>query len=106
MHAADDLSEEQFMSDPNWRKPRRSFSNGNCVEVGSWRTPSRSMGNGNCVEAASWRKPSGSLPNGQCLEAASGVAAVLVRDTKDRGGAVLTFPAAAWTRFAEAVKTP
>jgi hypothetical protein len=65
-----------------WRKSSRSSYNGNCVEVGGdYRKSSRSMANGNCVEAGS----------------ASG--AVLVRDTTDRAGAVLSFPAAAWAAF-------
>ncbi|MEV4661816.1 DUF397 domain-containing protein [Micromonospora echinofusca] len=46
-----------------------------------WRTSTRSVGNGNCVEVA--------------------VAAdrVAVRDSKDRSGPVLAFPAPAWHAF-------
>jgi len=65
----------------NLRKPRRSFSNGNCVEVSGWRKSRRSMANGNCAEVA------------------SGAAGVAVRDTQDREGPVLKFSAAAWRAF-------
>ncbi len=71
--------------DAGWRKSRRSFANGNCVEVG-WRKARRSMSNGNCAEAAS----SGGT--------------VLVRDTADRDGTVLSFPAKAWAAFTAAVE--
>lgn len=65
----------------NFRKSRRSFANGNCVEVGEdWRKSSRS-------EA------------GNCVEAGRGPGSVLVRDTADRGGPLLAFPAEAWAAF-------
>jgi hypothetical protein len=72
------------------------------VTSAAWRKSSYSGNNGgNCVEVATWRKASYSGNNGgACVEA--GVAArgsVLVRDTTDRGGAVLDVPAGAWTRF-------
>jgi hypothetical protein len=47
-----------------------------------WRTSSRSGGNGNCVEVAF-------LDDGT----------VAVRDSKDRGGAVLIFTPAEWDAF-------
>jgi hypothetical protein len=79
---------------------------GNCAEVGgNWRKSTRSGGSGECVEVASgYRKPSRSVGNGNCVEAASGTRAVLVRDTTDREGTVLTFPAAAWSAFAAALR--
>jgi len=85
----------------NWRKPRRSFSNGNCVEVSGWRKPRRSGGNGQCVEAGDWRASSASMADGNCVEVASGVA---VRDTQDRKGPVLKFSAAAWQAFTVTLK--
>jgi Domain of unknown function (DUF397) len=69
-----------------------------------WRKPLRSYGSGQCLEAAAWRKPSRSMANGQCLEAAAGPAVALVRDTKDRDGAVLAFPAGAWAAFTDGLK--
>jgi hypothetical protein len=49
------------------------------------------MNQGNCAEVA--------CEGGACVEAASGEAVVLVRDTQDRGGVVLTFGAEAWREF-------
>lgn len=46
-----------------------------------WRTSTRSSGNGNCVEVAG--------VDGR----------VAVRDSKDRGGPVLAFPAPSWRAF-------
>jgi hypothetical protein len=66
----------------NFRKSTFSFANGNCVEVGE-----------------DYRKSSRSHANGNCVEAGNGPAAVLVRDTTDREGNVLAFPAQAWAAF-------
>lgn len=89
-----------------WRKARQSIANGQCVEVGQgYRKSSRSTYNGNCVEVGQdWRKPSRSINNGACVEAASGQRTVLVRDTTDRDGPELAFPAAAWSAFAAALR--
>lgn len=48
-----------------------------------------------------WRKPGLSFSNGNCLEVASLLqgGGVLVRDTKNRDGAVLAFSPAAWRAF-------
>ena len=54
-----------------------------------WRTSTRSGNGGNCVEVAA------------NLVAATG--AVLVRDSKDPSGPVLTVPATGWTSFLTAV---
>jgi hypothetical protein len=70
-----------------------------------WRKSSYS-GNGNdCVEVATWRKASYSNNGGNCVEA--GVAEtgrVVVRDTTNREGVVLSFPLAAWRTFAAGLK--
>ena len=50
-------------------------------------------------EFGSWRTPSYSNGTGQCVEVARVIETIAVRDTKDRGGAVLTVPADAWQRF-------
>ena len=53
---------------------------------------------------SSWRKSSYSGDNGgECVEVAS-AAAVLVRDTADRTGPVLTFTADAWRAFTAAIR--
>jgi Domain of unknown function (DUF397) len=52
-----------------------------------------------------WRKSSYSDGNGgNCVEAASGNGVISVRDTADRDGLTLSVPAAAWMRFANALK--
>jgi hypothetical protein len=68
----------------DWRKSSYSGANGGaCVEVasGSWRKSTYSDGNG-----------------GSCVEVASGDG-VIVRDTTDRDGVALEFPAGAWAAF-------
>lgn len=51
-----------------------------------------------------WRKSSYSGSNGgECVEVAS-AGPVLVRDTTDRGGQVLTFTADAWRAFTATIK--
>jgi hypothetical protein len=53
---------------------------------------------------SNWRKSSYSGSNGgECVEVAS-AEAVLVRDTTDRNGPVLTFTADAWRAFTAAVR--
>jgi hypothetical protein len=65
-----------------WRKSSYSTSTGgSCVEVGRWRKSSYSDSTG-----------------GSCIEvSAPGV--ILVRDTTDREGAVLSFTTPAWRSF-------
>lgn len=57
------------------------------------------------LSRAQWRKSSYSGANGNCIEvAANSKARLLVRDTKDREGPVLSFPPGTWRRFAMDVK--
>jgi hypothetical protein len=52
-----------------------------------------------------WRKSSYSGGNGgDCLEAADGRGVVLVRDTADREGGTLNFPAGAWAKFTASLR--
>lgn len=52
-----------------------------------------------------WRKSTYSGSNGgDCVEIGGTERAVLVRDTKDRAGTVLTFGSDAWRRFAATIK--
>ena len=53
-----------------------------------------------------WRKSSYSGDNGgECVEVAT-AGAVLVRDTADRGGPVLTFTTDVWRAFTAAIRKP
>ena len=53
---------------------------------------------------SNWRKSSYSGDNGgECVEVAS-AEAVLVRDTADRNGPVLTFTADAWRAFTATIR--
>ena len=53
---------------------------------------------------SSWRKSSYSGPNGgESIEVAT-AEAVLVRDTADRGGPVLTFTADTWRAFTSMIR--
>jgi hypothetical protein len=52
-----------------------------------------------------WRKSTYSDGNGgSCVEAADCDGKVLVRDTTNRDGGTLAFPACAWTAFAASLK--
>ncbi len=55
--------------------------------------------------AVTWRKSTYSGGNGgNCVEVGQTAGLVLVRDTKDRAGAVLAVGADAWRRFAATVR--
>lgn len=51
-----------------------------------------------------WRKSIRSSHNGNCVETAADGQHVLVRDTANRQGAVVPFPAATWRHFIAQVK--
>ena len=52
------------------------------------------------IDSAPWRKSSYSGTNGgDCVEAADLDGSILVRDTTDRGGVVLSISPDAWRRF-------
>jgi hypothetical protein len=53
-----------------------------------------------CASELTWRKSSFSGDkDGNCVEAATVTGSVLVRDSKDRAGMVLTFPRHGWHAF-------
>jgi len=51
-----------------------------------------------------WRKSTAS-DSGGCVEAAAVGGSVLVRDSRNRGGAVLRFPPVAWSAFLERARS-
>lgn len=51
-----------------------------------------------------WRKSSHSAMNGNCVEARSDGERVLVRDSKNKRGPVLSFTPEEWAAFLERVK--
>ena len=63
-----------------------------------WRKASRSADTANCVEVA-FRKASASATNGCCVEVGACACRVLVRDSKDPDGPVLSFTRAEWSAF-------
>jgi hypothetical protein len=56
-----------------------------------------------CPMDISWRVSSWSK-NGNCVEVANSEVAVLIRDTKNRSGRVLSFPIATWENFIKTVQ--
>ncbi|WP_433392518.1 DUF397 domain-containing protein [Micromonospora sp. KLBMP9576] len=52
---------------------------------------------------AQWRTSTRSVGNGNCVEVAAAGDRVAVRDSKDRPGPVLAFPAPAWRAFVTGV---
>ena len=75
-------------------------------DVTAWRKSTYSADNGgDCVEVGTWRKSTHSGSNGSdFVEVGETERAVVVRDTKDRAGAALTFGPDAWRRFAATIK--
>ena len=73
-----------------------------------WRTSSYSGQSGNCVEVAvvpAWRTSTYSGTNGSCVEVARNLPGVVaVRDSRDRGGPVLTFSPADWEAFTNRIR--
>jgi hypothetical protein len=67
-----------------WIKAQRSYAGGACVEV-AW-THAAACASGDCVQVAPCE------------------GGVMVRDSKDPGGPVLSFTALEWTTFRDAVK--
>jgi hypothetical protein len=52
-----------------------------------------------------WRKSTFSDANGgDCVETANDAAVVLVRDTADRAGIMLSFTTEAWTAFTDSLR--
>jgi hypothetical protein len=51
-----------------------------------------------------WRVATYTGGNGNCVEVADAASVVVVRDTKDRDGGALSFPADAWRAFADGLK--
>jgi hypothetical protein len=68
-----------------------------------WKKSSYSNSFSNGVEVA-WRRSSHSFSNGQRVEAASTGGTVLVRESKDPDGPVLTFRSPEWDAFIQGME--
>ncbi|MDG4756426.1 DUF397 domain-containing protein [Micromonospora sp. WMMD710] len=51
-----------------------------------------------------WKKSTRSNGGGDCVEVATPLQVVMVRDSKDRQGPVLSFNADQWTGFVQGIK--
>ena len=51
-----------------------------------------------------WKKSSHSMGNGDCVEACSSGDAILVRDSRNKSGPVLSVSTASWTSLMERLK--
>lgn len=58
------------------------------------------------VHASIWRKSRHSVANGNCVQVAASSDAVMVRDSADSAGPVVSYPAEAWRAFITAAKMP
>lgn len=56
------------------------------------------------VADAGWRKASRSVNNGQCVEVGAARADIVVRDSADSSGSMLSYPVASWQLFLAAAK--
>lgn len=52
-----------------------------------------------------WRTGKASGGSGECVEIACGEQSVLVRDSRDRSGAVLAFPPGQWAAFLSRIRS-
>lgn len=85
-----------------WRKSSFSAGNGACLEV-AFRKSSFSGDSANCVEVG-FRTASASATNGCCVAVGACEHGVLVRDSKDPDGPVLSFTRAEWSAFLAGAK--
>ena len=51
-----------------------------------------------------WRKSKRSMNNGNCAEIATAMGGVAVRDSTDRQGPILRYPASSWSSFIAAAR--
>jgi hypothetical protein len=56
------------------------------------------------VDNTTWRKASYSGNSGNCVEVADAARVVLVRDTTNREGGMMSIPAGAWQAFTSKLK--
>ena len=71
--------------------------------IRTWRTSTYSSYQGACVEVTAYRKSTHSFETG-CVEVGQSAQRVAIRDTVDRGGAVISVSAAAWRELTRRVR--
>jgi hypothetical protein len=55
-------------------------------------------------DEANWRKSKRSMNHGSCVEVAGGRAGIMMRDSTDREGPQVRYPASAWRAFTAALR--
>ncbi|MFI6455042.1 DUF397 domain-containing protein [Streptosporangium amethystogenes] len=83
-----------------WRKSSRSGNGSDCVEVGVWRESSLSGNGPDCVEVALADTLQADAETAQDADRL-----VLVRDSKDPEGPVLSFTPSEWDVFLGMIKS-
>lgn len=56
------------------------------------------------LSRVTWRKSTRSGSSGACIEVATPLPVVMVRDSKDRQGPVISFSAGQWAGFVQGIK--
>ena len=89
--------------DETWSKSS-TCETAQCVEVAWHKSSLSGPWTDNCVEVGVWNKSSFSNNGGQCVDVSGTDTQILVRDSKDVDGPVLTFSFEEWRAFLGGVR--